>query len=194
MRRLTLCLAALSVLAMAGEASAKEIMSAKVCGASDCRTVKDKGALLAFGEGGPPTDPPDHPIPWYRARLTVDTGGGHSESFWIVLAPAAGLVRGTDQMGGAAWLPVSRDAVRTYRAVTRGLAPFPAGRLTGLESPDPPKVRVDEIVLPPQEPQRSSGGGVPAWPFVLGGLALAGCAVLVLRRRAGPGGAIASSG
>jgi len=184
MGRLTACLALVLALALASQASAKEIRSAKVCGKSDCRTVKDHKALVALSGGGPPADPPDHAVGWYRARLVVDTGGGHRDAFSLVVAPAAGMVRSTDEMEQAAWLPVSKDAVREYRAMTRGLEPFPAERLGGLEPRRPPKVRVDEVVLPPDD---GGSSGTPIWAWIAGGAALVGAlGVLILRPQAPP--------
>src|SRR5687768_13260372 len=102
MRRLTLCFALVLPLALATSVAAKEVVGAKVCGASDCREVKDERAMAAYAEGGPPTDPPDQASGWYRVELTV-RGDGERITFATTLVPAAGLMRGED----GTWMPMS---------------------------------------------------------------------------------------
>jgi hypothetical protein len=182
MKRLSLCLALVLPLALAGPAEAKKVVSAKVCGASDCRTVDDRDSLTALAEGGTPTDPPAA-APFYRVELTV-LGDGERFTFPIVIVPDAGLVRGGTEAEGYTWIPVSAKAVGEFRRITRGLEPAPATKLSGLR---PPEARVDEVVLPPAEPE-SSGGGAPAWPWIAFGLAaLALLAIATARlRRSSP--------
>jgi hypothetical protein len=79
MRRLALCLVLTMSLAPAGAAVAKEPVKAKVCGASDCRETKDRGALMALTEGGPPTSPPRHGAAWYRVTMTIEIDRGRHE-------------------------------------------------------------------------------------------------------------------
>jgi hypothetical protein len=179
MKRLSVCLALVLPLVLAGGAAAKEAVSAKVCGASDCRTVKDRKALLALMHGGVPVDPPDA-SPFYRAELTV-RGDGELFTFPVVIVPSKGLLRGGTEAEGYTWMPVPAKAVRVYRRVTRGLEPLPATKLAGLT---PRKARVDEVVLPPRqlEPTTSS----LAWPWIvsaLGAAAVVALAVTRLRRR-----------
>jgi hypothetical protein len=180
-----LCFALLLPLTLATGAAAKEIVGAKVCGASDCRQVKDERALAAFHEGGPPTDPPDEASPWYRAEVT---GKADRErfTFAITLVPDAGLIR--DEAGG--WAPVSDAAVAQFRRVTRTLEPFPAVKLDGLHA-KLPEARVDQVFNPAADSSPASDGGAAAWPWIVGAAALlAGLAwLLVSRLRRGPGGA-----
>ncbi len=170
MKRLSLCLVLVLPLALAGAAEAKELVSAKVCGASDCRTVEDREALGALAEGGPPTGPPAA-SGFYQVDLT-GRGDGELFTFTVVLVPDAGVMRGGTEAEGYTWMPVSATAVREFRRMTRGLEPFPEAKLAGLDV-RPPEARVDEVVLPPAEPE-SSGGGAPVWPWIVLGLAALG--------------------
>jgi hypothetical protein len=187
MKRLTLCLALALPLALASAAEAKELVSAKVCGASDCRTVEDREALAALSEGGGPTEPPKASA-FYQVDLT-GRGDGERFTFTVVIVPEAGLMRGGTEAEGYTWMPVSPDAVREFRQMTRGLEPFPAAKLAGLDV-RPPEARVDEVVLPPAEPD-AGGGGAPVWPWIAFGLpalALLALAAARLRRpRPSPG-------
>jgi hypothetical protein len=177
MRRLVICTALALWLVAAGPAAAKEPVKAKVCGVSDCRTVKDKDTLMALTEGGPPSDPPRHGAAWYSVRTTIAVGDGQRDSFTTAIVPSAGLMRGSDAIEGYVWMPATARGKRAYRRVTRGLAPRPAGTLKGV---GPPKARVDEVVLPHE--QASSDGATPL-PWIAGAVALLGAAGLLIRRR-----------
>jgi hypothetical protein len=187
MKRLTLCLALVLPLVLAGAAEAKKLVSAKVCGASGCRTVDDRDSLTALAEGGPPTGPPKA-SGFYQVDLT-GRGDGERFTFTVAIVPEAGLMRGGTEAEGYTWMPVSADAVRQFRRMTRGIEPFPAAKLAGLDV-RPPEARVDEVVLPPEEPG-SGGGGAPVWPWIVFGLpalGLVGLAIARLRRpRPSPG-------
>jgi MYXO-CTERM domain-containing protein len=165
----------------AGAAAAKKPVSAKVCGPSDCHTVKDRDSLMALSEGGPPTDPPDRGAPWYSVRMTIEIDHGRRDSFSTAMVPSAGLMRGADASEGYVWMPATARGARVYRRVTRGLAPFPPASLKGV---GPPRVRVDEVVLPAERP-RQDGGSSPL-PWIAGGVALLALAGLLLRRRGLP--------
>jgi hypothetical protein len=179
MKRLTLCLALVLPLALAGAAEAKEIVSAKVCGASDCRTTKDRDALVALSEGGGPTRPPDA-SPFYRVELTV-RGDGELFTFPVVIVPDAELMRGGTEAEGYTWMPVSPKAVGEFRQIARGLEPVPAARLAGLDV-RLPGAQVDEVVLPPAEPD-SGGSGAPVWAWIVLGMAALGLPALAVAQR-----------
>src|SRR4051794_16035938 len=121
MRRLTICIALVLSLAFASDAVAKKVVAAKVCGPSECRDTRDRGALAAFEEGGPPTDPPRDKSGWYSVRVTIAMEGAHDEHFTMVAVPRAGLIRGGDASQGYVWAHISPQAVRTYRRLTRGI-------------------------------------------------------------------------
>jgi hypothetical protein len=173
-----MCMVLALWLVPAGAAAAKEPVSAKVCGASDCVTVKDRDALMALSEGGPPTDPPDRGAPWYSVRTTIEVGPDQRDSFSSAIVPSAGLVRGADAGEGFVWMPATPRGEQVYRRVTRGLAPFPAATLKGVGAP---KVRVDEVLLPAAE-AHEDGGSSPL-PWIAGGVVLLGLAGLLIRHR-----------
>jgi hypothetical protein len=114
-------------------------------------------------------------------KLTV-RGDRERITFPLVIVPDAGVLRGGTAAEGYTWMPVSRQAVREHRRMTRGLAPLPAAKLDGLEV-RLPEARVDQVVLLAPEPE--PGGGAPVWPwlvFGLPGLGLLGLAVARFRR------------
>ena len=127
-----MCMVLALWLVPAGTAVAKEPVAAKVCGKSDCRTVKDRHVLMALTEGGPPTDPPDRAAPWYTVRTTIAIGEGQRDHFMSAIVPSTGLTRGSDAVEGYVWMPSTPRAKAAYRRVTRGLAPFPADTLKGV--------------------------------------------------------------
>jgi len=184
MKRLIACLALALPLVPAAQADAKRLVRAKVCGPSDCREVKDRAQLVALSEGGPPTAPPPKASAWFSAELTV-RGEGENMTFSSAILPGAGLIRGESESGAYNWMSVSEDAASALRGITRGIEPFPAAKLRGLDAPDPNKARVSEVVVidPPEAP---SEGGSSTLPWVLGGTAaaaLAAAAILFARRR-----------
>jgi hypothetical protein len=183
MRRITLCLGLVLSLALATEAAAKEVVAAKVCGKSDCRETRDPDTLTVFTDGGAPTDPPSRGGAWYSVRVTVEVEDGKRDTFPMAVLPKAGLMRGGDGTGGYSWFHLTPASARRYLALTHDLAPIPAAKLSGI---GPPKVRVDEVVLPPREPAGSGSGASPL-PWIGGGLAVlaAGLALLLWRRRGG---------
>jgi hypothetical protein len=176
-----MCMVLALSLVPAGAAAAKEPVKAKVCGPSDCHTVKDRDALMALIEGGPPTDPPDRGAPWYTVRTTIEMDEGQRDSFMSAIVPSAGLIRGSDASEGYVWMPATPRGERLYRRVTRGLAPFGAATLKGVGAP---KVRVDEVVLPSEQPHQD--GGSSPLPWIAGGVVLLALVGVLIRRRGLP--------
>ena len=181
MRYLAGCAAMVVALALGAEvAAAKEVVSAKVCGASDCREIDDRASLMALHEGGPPTSGPEKGSDWYTADLVV-RAEDQRVTFGITLVPRAGLIRGED----GTWMPVSAQAVRAFNAMTRGLDPFPAAKLEGVVPPEPASAAGSEPAAS-DGPVGSGdeGGSVLGW--IVGGgtaLLLGLLALLVIRRR-----------
>jgi hypothetical protein len=184
MRRLTLCLALVLSLALVSSAAAKEVVGAKVCGAADCRDVKDERAMAAYAEGGPPSDPPEKASGWYRVELTV-RGDGERITFATTVVPDAGLQRAEN----GTWMSVPQTALADVRRVARALEPFPAAQLGSLDV-KLPEARVDQVFNPAADAAAASDGGSATWPWILGAAVLLGglAALLVPRLRRGPGG------
>jgi hypothetical protein len=175
-------LGALLVLAVAGPATAKEAVKANVCGAADCREVRDREQLVALMEGGPPTNPPEKASGWFRAELTV-RGDGENFTFLVAIVPAAELLRGENDDGTYDWLPVSDAAARALRDMTRGLEPIAAGKLRGLDVADVPQARVSEVFVA-DPPEAGGGGSVLPWLAAgIGAIALVAVALVLARRR-----------
>lgn len=183
MKRSVLWLTMALFLLPAAQATAKEVVGAKVCGASKCREVGDKRSMMALLDGGAPTDPPSSPSPFYRATVTVK-GEGERMRFPIVIVPRAGVIRGENDDGTFSWVPMT-DAVATqYRRMTRGLRPIPARRLRGLHVPKP-EARVDEVVMIHPQSHAASSGGAPVWPWIAGGLGALALLAVVWNRWGG---------
>jgi hypothetical protein len=126
---------------------------------------------MALSRGGPPADPPDANA-FFRVELTM-RGDGELATFPVAIVPDAGLLRDGTAADGYRWFRVPGHVVREYRRMTRGLEPLPAAKLRGLRQW---KARVDEVVLPPAEPQPTASS--LAWPWIVS--ALAGAAVLLI--------------
>ena len=179
---LLLCLAA------AAPADAKEVLSAKVCGANGCESSRDRALIAALGEGGDPVDPPKAAAPFFRVRLTIGEANGKvMDRFWTHFLPKGELIRGSD----GTWMPAGdayTDALK--KIVNPGMAAYPASGLAKLLAGDKPvpsyEARVSSVVEPPPPPPAADGGGITAATIgivVAGSLALAALVLLTVRRR-----------
>jgi hypothetical protein len=171
MTRLTLWLTMLLTLVLAAPAAAKEVVAAKVCGASGCREIEDEKSLLALHEGGPPTDPPRRASGFYTAEIEVRAEGTETFKFEMALVPRAALIRATNDDGTFTWMRVSEGATARYRRITRGLEPIAARRLEGVGPVAPAQARVDEVVVIPEDGQAGASSSAPVWPWIAGGVA-----------------------
>lgn len=159
---------------------AKEISSAKVCGAGECREVSDPEAATALAVGPRPrgTDAPERGLPWYKSTLTIraeDGGEVFTDRVSVTVVPSAGLMRAED---GVSWVTLPSESEEAYAKLTAGLTPRPARTLL-------PVARVDEVVEPPSAaiPAPASDGS-NVWIVALGGGVLAAVmAGLLLRIR-----------
>jgi hypothetical protein len=127
-------------------------------------------------------------------RLTVKAEDERF-TFPSVIVPSEGLMRGGTEAEGYTWMPVSDHAVREYRRITRGLEPFPASQLDGLDV-TLPDAQVDQVVSFADDPA-SDGGGAPVWPWLVFGIPALGLVALVIvrfRRRPRPGPAQPAEG
>jgi hypothetical protein len=163
-----MCMVLALSLVSAGTAGAKEPVKAKVCGESDCRTVKDRDALMALSEGGPPTDSPKRAAAWYSVLITVQIGDDQFDHFRLAVVPSLGLLRSSDVSEGFVFMPAPDRTIREYRRATRGLEPFPAGTLKGVAARSAKEPRQD--------------GDSSPLPWIAGGVVLLGLAGLVIRR------------
>ena len=173
---------------------AKEISSAKVCGAAECREVSDPEAATALAVGPRPrgTDAPERGLPWYKSTLTIPAEDGGEVRVSVIVVPSAGLMRWED---GVTWVTLPSESKEAYAKLTAGLTPRPARTLPRVGEDALPVARVDEDALPVARvdevvcpacaatpAQASDGSNV--WIVALGGGVLAALmAGLLLRIR-----------
>jgi hypothetical protein len=175
-------------LVLAAPAQAKEVLSAKVCGANGCVTSRDHGLIAGLAEGGDPVDPPTAAAPFFRVRLTVgEENGKVQERFWTHFMPKGELIRGAD----GTWMPAP-DAYTSAlkKVVNPSMEAYPASRLAKLLASDQPvpddQAQVSSVVEPPPSQPATDGGGIAATTVGLvggGALALAGLLLFAVRRR-----------
>jgi hypothetical protein len=165
--------------------TAKEISSAKVCGAGECREVSDPEAATALAVGPRPrgTDAPERGLPWYKSTLTIRAEDGGEVStdrvVSVIVVPSAGLMR----WDGFTWVTLPSESKEAYAKLTAGLTPRPARTLPGIGEDAKPVARVDEVVEPPSAATPASDGS-NVWIVALGGGVLAALmAGLLLRIR-----------
>jgi hypothetical protein len=179
MRRLTPFLALILTLAFAGDAAAKEIVAAKVCGPEKCVKTRDRDQLNLFAEGGAPSDPPAHGGAWYSVQVTISTGDGNHDAFAMAVLPRAGLMRSGDPEGGYSWSHLTPESARRYQAIVSSIAPYPASKLGHIAQPKARRAAASAT---------SGGGGGSPWPWIGGAVVLlvAGAAAFAVRRRGLP--------
>jgi hypothetical protein len=187
-RLVTITFALLLVALPAGAANAKEIESARVCGANQCRTVDDRDTLMTLAAGGDTKPPPKNPTGgWYEVRFTV-RAEDQVDRWSVAVVPSTRHLRGYDSaVDRYIWMDMTEAAAASYRKIAAGMEPRPISSLRGLNQ-GPPEVIVDEVIEPPAQPAAPPAGAFP-WEWVAGGLAAtvlaAGAFVLARRRRRG---------
>ena len=164
--------------------TAKEISSAKVCGAGECREVSDPEAATALAVGPRPRVR----TPRARAALVQEhahdprRGGGEVPR----LRHRGALRRADAREDGVTWVTLPSESKEAYAKLTAGLTPRPARTLPSPgEDAKLPAARVDEVVEPPSAatPAPASDGS-NVWIVALGGGVLAALmAGLLLRIR-----------
>jgi MYXO-CTERM domain-containing protein len=187
MRRLFL-LGLLLCLVLAAPASAKEVLSAKVCGENGCVTSRDRGLIAALAEGGDPVDPPKAAAPFFRVRLTIgDEKGKVVDRFWTHFVPKGELIRGSD----GTWMRATDAYTGALKKVVNpSMAAYPASRLAKLVPGDQPapayQAHVSSVMKPPGSQPETDGGGIAVTTIGLvgaGALAVAVLLVFAVRRR-----------
>jgi len=179
MRRL-LAIVTPAVLLLAAPASAKEILSAKVCGSDGCEQIAqaDEGLLA----GGPQAEPPAGPEPFVRISLVIGVPD-HDERVSLLFLPRSKLLLGAD---GATWMhPASMSDVP---AIARRVEAFPASALPAAVARISAGDASSGAPLPAEAwgagassaPDGDSGGWWLALPAAV--IALAAGAMLVRRR------------
>jgi len=181
MKRLALLTAAL-LLALPAAVAAKEVESAQVCGATECRDVDDHDIAMGLVSGGNSKAPPgDKAGGWYRVSL-VFNAEGERHGFTMAAVPSSRTLRTYDEEGRHySWMEMAPEAVDAYREVTAGMEARPISTLSG-RNQKPPQAIVDEVVNPPA-PEPASD---TPWEWIGGGLtaiALTAGAVVLARRR-----------
>jgi hypothetical protein len=128
MRKITLlALAAAGVLAFAGTAQAKEVVSLKICGPSGCNSSTDREALRGW-EAQSSTNPESVSYTNPQSFYTIELGFGDPEgnvihretAYWL---PDAGLMRFTSQRQEP-WWTISPNQAEMYRDVAAGVEAF----------------------------------------------------------------------
>lgn len=180
MKRL-LTLLALLVLPVA-VAPAKELHSAQVCGPAGCAEADNRAAIIrAIEDGGPPNAPPQKQAPFYRVKVVIRGAPGTHR---LLVSPGARRLRGFD---GATWFEIPERHLAAWRAAARGVEPFPAAQLPGVD-PSAPQPNPGGSLEPqtyrvaPAERPAAAGddhGGFPWWVVALA----AAAAALVLGAR-----------
>jgi hypothetical protein len=191
-RHLVAFIALAGLLAVPAAASAKEISKVAVCGkAHHCKTydTSDFKSLMFFAESAGPTDPPAAAAPWYRLRLTMDTGaeGGGLDSWTVAYVPSADSIRARDECGGPAWMALGPHTARILKRAVRALPAFAATHLRGLH-PKPPEAIVDEVYTPARA-SKAVDSATTSWAWIAGAslaaALLLAAGVWTLRRRRG---------
>src|SRR5215210_877860 len=159
----TLVAATVTALALtvAHSAVAKEIEQAQVCGTDGCTTV-GSGDHAALVNGGPPRTPPTA-ARFYKVRIDIGTGAGHTERLDVAAVPERKALRGDD----GTWMEMPPALAAAVAKAARGHHAFPAADLAGAApAPRAPSAPADS----------------PLWPEgVLIAIALAGVGVALVR-------------
>jgi hypothetical protein len=175
-----------AVLLVPSPADAKELSAVKVCGADRCVTFHDHSTLQPLAEGGAMTSAPQHRAPFYTMRITVKDEGASDHHWSQAYLPSAGLIRAGEE-GDYSWLRTTPAGRPVFARVTRGLAPFPAGKLPRVApetAPDQASVTIPPAPAPkPRTAAVDTGGGFPWALAALVAAAGAGTAGAALARR-----------
>jgi hypothetical protein len=130
-QRLTLTVSvAVAVFVWAAPAQAKELVSAKACGAAGCKEIKSPALLKSLirvleAQSEPVTTRTPAPAPFFRLEFTAKGDKGSTPSFtqYYVRTPALVAM----ETNPDAWTWVKAGPLRSlFERVTAGVTPFPA--------------------------------------------------------------------
>lgn len=183
-----LAIVLLVCLTVAWPAEAKQILSAKVCGANGCETSRDRALISGLADGGDPVHPPEATAPFFRVGLTVGEESGHvMDRFWTHFMPKGELIRGSD----GTWMHAGEAYTGALKKiVTPRMDAYPGAGLAKLLAGDQPvpthQAQASSVLEPPQPPPAAEGRGIAQTTIglvVAGSLAVAALALVVLLRR-----------
>jgi hypothetical protein len=184
---------ALTLLLLSAIPAEAKFSAARVCGATDCRTVssRDGRKLVVMQEpvvirgprvsrpGGPAAKPSSLPAEiagWYRVILCPGSCEA-KDARSLLVAPDAGY----EYLGAGGWVPLDDRGVRVYRAVTRGLDPFPVSRLLAGNAAGASQAAAETASAEPPS------DGIPTWAWVaISAVAIALGALATVWLRRGP--------
>src|SRR5687767_14230205 len=181
-------MALLLCLTVAAPAEAKEVLSAKVCGANGCESSRDRALIAGLAEGGDPVEPPQAAAPFFRVRLTIgEENGKVIDRFWTHFMPKGELIRGSD----GTWMPADDAYTGALKMIVNpSMQAYPAAGLATLLARDRPEptfqAQVSSGIEPSQPPPAPDGAGITATTIglvVAGALAVAALVLLAVRRR-----------
>jgi hypothetical protein len=166
-----------AALALAPGASAKGVLSAKVCGTDGCRTIANASDGLLFG--GPFTDAPTRGRPFVRLRVVSGVPQQHA-TVVLLFVPETGVMRVAYD---GSW--IHADDPAPLRKAAAMVTPFPAAKLPIGDASAPRK----KEAAPPPRPASDDGPG-PWWLAFL--VVPLGLAAALARHRRGRGHPIAT--
>lgn len=132
MKKLLLVCTVTAVLALAGSASAKEVKSIAICGASGCVDVAKQGNLHGYVEATRGAAAPAV-SPYYTVRATVAEGedGGQTVTWTSYYVPSANVLAGIgDSSEIVTWMQMPERSRALFAKATAKLEPFPVPRIT----------------------------------------------------------------
>jgi hypothetical protein len=205
MRRTTwiMSISVSALLALPGLAVGKGLESGQACGASGCATTAfhdrfpDGFVLPPMISSGTFSSARPEAAPWYRLRFALT--GVADELTGAVLADAS-YVGGRDEPGEElVWQRTTPDEAAFYREFTRGLEPYSARTLPGLDEDATSDSSEDSTALAssnatPPAPRSEDTGGSTSWGMLsaIAAAVLLGGFAVRLRHRSTRSGSAAS--
>lgn len=173
--RTAILLALVSGLFLTGQASAKEMKNATVCGASGCERQASGKQLEWLAQVGNQAEPPGG-APFYTVSVVVAEPAGTRETLHSIYVPSKHVI-GTKPDGSRTvqWFEPLPQFAAVLKHIAPALKPFPSSRFPSSPTSIAPR--------PAPDP------GSSAWPrialiAVLGAAVLAAGALALIRRAA----------